>query len=86
MDQKEQKNLLAVYNSIEPSRTRWIRNRNEMRNRWPELYEALETASGREPSKMEVYDEKWHMISNEGGIDCAVNRPQEAPAAKTSKK
>jgi hypothetical protein len=75
MDQKlTLEDILAVYNSISPSRRRWIRLRNQMRNEWKELYKVLEEASGRDGGKVVVFDPNWHKVADKGGISGAVNR------------
>ena len=67
--------ILAVYNSISPSRTRWVRNRNELKNRWKELFQILEKASGRDGVKIGVFDPNWHTIAQKGqNASGAVNK------------
>lgn len=73
-DKKTIDDILRVYNSIHPSRTRWVRNRNNLRNQWQELFEALELASGRDGYKLAVYDPNWHMVDNSDGMSSTVNR------------
>lgn len=66
--------ILAVYNSITPSRRRWIRLRNQLRNEWKELYAVMETASGRTNGKAVVFDPNWHEVADKGSVRGAVNR------------
>lgn len=68
------KDILKVYNSISPSRTRWVRNRNTMRNQWKELFKILEQASGREGMRAGVFDANWHKVTLKGGIPGAANK------------
>lgn len=70
--------VLEVYNSISPSRTRWIRNRYEMRNRWKELFKVLEEASGRDGGKVVLFDPNWHTVGQKGATTGAVNKKVEA--------
>lgn len=79
MDQKPTfEDVLAVYNSITPSRRRWVRLRNQLRNEWKELYKVLEEASGRAPGKVVVFDANWHTLADKGGVRGAVNKTGEA--------
>lgn len=73
--------LLAVYNSISPSRTRWVRNRNELKNRWKELFQALEIASGRDGARIGVFDPNWHEVVAIGGTTGAANKQHPGPIA-----
>lgn len=67
--------ILAVYNSIHPSRRRWYGNTNKLRNNWKELYEILEQASGRSGGKPVVFDENWHEVVDTGnGVRTTVNK------------
>ena len=67
--------ILAVYNSIHPSRRRWYGNTNKLRNNWKELYEILEQASGRSGGKPVVFDENWHEVVDGGnGVRTTVNK------------
>lgn len=76
MDQeKTLKDILATYNSIAKSRTRWVRNRNNLRNEWKELFEALEKASGRDGRKAEVFDPNWQKLADKGGVRGVVDIP-----------
>ena len=72
--------VLAVYNSIEPSRRRWIRNVNEMRNGWKELFEVLEKASGRTGMKAVVFDPNWHVVDAVGATTRGAVNIKRAPA------
>lgn len=90
--------VLAVFNSVTPSRRRWVRNRNTMRNEWKELYQVLEKASGRDGGKVVVFDKNWHEVAKKGTTTGAVNKTpktekaeepkkaEAAPAPKTAKK
>lgn len=71
------KDVLMVYNSVVPSRRRWIQNRNELRNRWKELFKLLEQASGRTGDKADLYDYNWHMLADKGGFDGLTSKPAE---------
>lgn len=66
--------ILAVYNSITPSRRRWVRNRNELRNGWKELYKVLELASERDGGKVVVFDKNWHEVGKKGSVTGAINK------------
>jgi hypothetical protein len=68
------KELLMVYNSVMPSRRRWIRNRNELRNKWKELFIALEQASGRTGVKADLFDYSWQKLADKGGVQGLVNK------------
>ena len=61
------KDILMMYNSVTPSRRRWIMNRNELRNRWKEFFQLLEIASGRTGQKAEILDYNWHKVVDKGG-------------------
>ena len=67
-------NILVAYNSIARSRRRWIRNRTLLKNEWKELYQVLETASGRNPGRVLVYDPVWHKVAPKGGARGPVDR------------
>lgn len=67
--------ILAVYNSIHPSRRRWYGNTNKLRNNWPELYKVLEQASGRSGGRPVVFDPNWHEVAQKGsGVRGAANK------------
>lgn len=66
--------VLAVYNSIHPSRRRWVRNVNALRNEWKELFQILEKASGRSGGKAVVFDPNWHTVADKGSVRGAVNK------------
>ena len=75
MDYKEiVTRILTEYNSITKSRTRWVRNRKELKNNWKELFEVLETASGRDGRKLVVFDKDWHKVADKGGVRGAMNK------------
>lgn len=76
--------LLEIYNSIKPSRARWVRNRNEMRNKWGELFVALEKMSGRTGMTATVFDPKWHKLT-ENGIKMRADLPTATTIKKTNK-
>ena len=93
------KKILAEYNSIAKSRSRWIRNRKDLRNGWKSLYEVLEQASGRDGAKLIVFDPEWHERADKGGFRGTVNKnladvevlkpaekPKEAPVKKAQTK
>lgn len=61
------KDILMIYNSVTPSRRRWIQNRNALRNTWKEFFQILEIASGRSGQKAEILDYNWHKIIDKGG-------------------
>lgn len=69
--------ILAVYNSIHPSRRRWYGNINKLRNSWPELYKILEKASGRSGGRPMVFDPNWHTVVSKAGIRGAANKAVE---------
>lgn len=71
------KDILKLYNSVSPSRIRWVRNRNLLRNQWKELFRILEQASGREGNKATVFDPNWHKVTLKGGMSGAANRSDE---------
>lgn len=69
------KRILAEYNSISPSRRRWIRNRGWLRNNWREFFDLLEAVSGRPTNKIELFDENWHEIGEKAkGVRGAKNK------------
>ncbi|MGV9002359.1 MAG: hypothetical protein ACOH18_05405 [Candidatus Saccharimonadaceae bacterium] len=61
------KDILMMYNSVVPSRRRWIMNRNMLRNQWKEFFQLLEIASGRSGQKAEILDYNWHKVIDKGG-------------------
>ena len=71
--------VLEVYNSIKPSRTRWVRNRNKLRNEWKELFKVLEQASGRSGTLVSVYDPNWHTYGAKAGTVGVTNKKKAAP-------
>lgn len=77
--------LLVIYNSISPSRTRWVRNRNDLRNKWNELFIALEKMSGRNGMLATVYDPNWHKLT-EVGVRNSGNVPVSTSSGSTKKR
>lgn len=73
--EKKLAKILGEYNSIARSRTRWVRNRKNLRNEWKELYQILEEMSGRNPGKLTVFDPVWHQRTNKAGVRGTGNRP-----------
>lgn len=71
------KDILMMYNSVVPSRRRWIWNRNHLRNTWKEFFQVLEIASGRSGQKAEIMDKNWHAIVNKGGEPGLGNRERD---------
>lgn len=66
--------ILAVYNTVVPSRTRQIRNRNQLKNSWKELFKVLEQASGRDGVKVTVFDPNWHEVGSKGAGTGVVDK------------
>lgn len=77
--------LLEIYNSVRPSRTRWVRNRNDLRNKWSELFVALEKMSGRNGLTATVYDPNWHKLTD-NGVKMRVDSPVSSPQIKKTNK
>ena len=67
------KDIIMLYNSVKPSRRRWIQNRNELRNRWKELFQLLERASGRDGQKVALYDYNFHKLIQKDDIQGLTN-------------
>lgn len=71
------KDILVLYNSVKPSRRRWIQNRNLLRNQWKELFQMLEKASGRDGQKAVLYDYNWHHIVQKDETQGLADLPRE---------
>lgn len=62
--------VLRVYNSVTISNVLWSRRRHALRNSWPELFELLERASGRDINGGIIpFDENFHVMSADGPHD-----------------